>query len=420
MEDLRQEGESVAPLVAPAAAPLLAPAAGDPIQPTATVAAGALNLLTAARGAGAAGQSMVAAAANSGTAAVGAGASNPSTAAASATNVIIEADTSRGKRIFVWEHFEDPKKPYRVGHPRPRVMCIYCAEYGVTGGINGSVSIMVNHLKACPFTPASVKAAVLPLEDKRNHRVRAHVALAPGMSRAMHAHLFKPMSVARYKELEKDLLKVALSCSFSFNAMQSPSMGSFLLKWVSGLKKTPTRGDLSGRVLQRVFSETRAAMMKPSECGVYSSMQMDGYKSRAGNKVMGVLAVNVSRTSGKVELDLRRTADITGVAETADLVFETIEGEIERCVADGQLARPGQKAESRSKLSVLVAVDSDSASFNVAEKRWLRVKYPTLFILACYAHQLNLLSGKIITQTCMRAVTATSSLVVAFFSRSTK
>jgi len=135
---------------------------------------------------------------------------------------------------------------------------------------------------------------------------------------------------------------------------------------------------------------------------------------------MGVLAVNVSRTSGKVDLDIRRAADITGVAETADLIFETIDGEIERCVADGVLARPGQEAESRSKLSVLVAVVSDSASCNVAAKRRLRVKYPTLFIVACYAHQLNLLSGNIITHTSMRAVTATASLVVAFFSRSTK
>jgi len=50
-------------------------------------------------------------------------------------------------------------------------------------------------------------------------------------------------------------------------------------------------------------------------------MQIDGYKTRAGNKVMGVLAVNVSRTSGKVDLDLRRAADIKGVTETADLVF---------------------------------------------------------------------------------------------------
>jgi len=202
--------------------------------------------------------------------------------------------------------------------------------------------------------------------------------------------------------------------------MQSPSMRAFLLKWVPGLKKTPTRGDLSGPVLQRAFSDTRAATMKPYECGVYSSMQVDGYKSRAGNKVMGVLAVNVSRTSDKVDLDLRRAADITGVAETADLIFETIDGDIERCVADGLLARPGQEAESRSKLSVLVAVVSDSASFNVAAKRRLRVKYSTLFIVACYAHQLNLLSGNIITHTSMRAVTATASLVVALFSRSTK
>jgi len=41
MEGLSQEGESVAPLVAPAAAPLLASAAGDPMQRTATAAAGA-------------------------------------------------------------------------------------------------------------------------------------------------------------------------------------------------------------------------------------------------------------------------------------------------------------------------------------------------------------------------------------------
>jgi len=50
--------------------------------------------------------------------------------------------------------------------------------------------------------------------------------------------------------------------------MQSPSMRVFLLKWVPELKKTPTRGDLSGPVLQRVFSDTRAAMLKPYECGV--------------------------------------------------------------------------------------------------------------------------------------------------------
>lgn len=89
-------------------------------------------------------------------------------------------------------------------------------------------------------------------------------------------------------------------------------------------------------------------------------------------------------------------------------------------MADGLLARLGQEAESRSKLSVLVAVVSDSASCNVAAKRRLRVKYPTRFIGACYAHQHNLLSGNIISHTSMRAVTATANLVAAFFSRSTK
>ena len=54
-------------------------------------------------------------------------------------------------------------------------------------------------------------------------------------------------------------------------------------------------------------------------------------------------------------------------------------------MADGLLARLGQEAESRSKLSVLVAVVSYSASCNVAAKRRLRVKYPTLFI--CFVYQ---------------------------------
>jgi len=280
---------------------------------------------------------------------------------------------------------------------------------------------MANHLLSCPHLATHKDAKeVLKIaaeaRGNRNHRSAPIQTVSSTSAGLMDQYVRRPLSERQYKEFEEDVLKLTLLCSFSFNSMESAAMRDFLLKWVGGLKKTPTRHDLSVVVLPRVHGSVCSEANRVLSDGTYVSYQMDSYKTAAKTKLVGVLANTVNKTTGKALSDLRSTHDITGVSETADLVLGLLEKEIDDCVEAGLYARPGDA--SVPSASTLVAIVSDSASVNVAAKRRLQQKYPALIILACAAHQLNLIMGNIITHSKMKEASALCCVLVGFFTKS--
>jgi len=237
----------------------------------------------------------------------------------------------------------------------------------------------------------------------------------------MDAHLPRPFSPSKTREFQTDLLGVLLFSAVAFNFIDSPVLRCFLLKWVPGLKTLPTRQTLSGPVLDRLVTDCVAAAKVIYLKGCYITMSMDGWKSRAGRKLMGILCSNVGSADGRVAADFRGTTDITTVSESATLVQHELESEMAKGVETGDWALPlASGGLSTDTASAVVGVVSDSASANVGAKRALSLLHPSIIFVACLAHQLNLLTGSVIGHESLRAITTKCSLIVSFFKRSTK
>ena len=69
---------------------------------------------------------------------------------------------------------------------------------------------------------------------------------------------------------------------------------------------------------------------------------------------------------------------------------------------------------------VLAGIVSDSASCNVAAKAVISGMFPSVIMVACMEHQLNLLTANIITHPALQTVTRSGGVVVKLFTQSTK
>jgi len=323
----------------------------------------------------------------------------------------------------MWAYFTRSIEPFKVGQAPKAAFCSFCAEAGVPTRVCGRPEVMANHLLCCKAAHAdeaweAIKVAVLRVRGKRLHRPSALQPSPSGVGPMSQYLQAKPMKERTYKMFEEDLLKVALYCGFSFNAMQSPPMRNFLLNWVAGLTRTPTRHDLGEDALLGVRNWASSEALQAYLVGVFTTVMMDGWKSKASKKILGSLASNVNKSSGMFAIDLLGTKDISELSETTNLVFSFVDNEIQQGLAAGRFRLPGPTHEPSAALSVLVGVNSDSASSCVSAKRLLKVKYPGLITAPCAAHQINLLMVNVLTQPAMKEVSAKCCLLVKFSSKS--
>lgn len=146
----------------------------------------------------------------------------------------------------------------------------------------------------------------------------------------------------------------------------------------------------------------------------------DGWDSAGGRKLLRMLATVVNMKDGVITNDLSSTTDITAVPETAALVRSLLDAEMGAACSASAYDFPRQQEDTPKHASLLVGLVSDSASPNVSAKNDMCAERPTLLGGACFAHQLNLLTGFIITHPSLRSAAARCNKVVTFFTHSTK
>jgi len=285
----------------------------------------------------------------------------------------------------------------------------------------------LTHLLQCSNVPDAVK-----LSFGKGAKRRAHRSASENLTKALPLTtttpggpmdafcVAEPMAPDKYRELGHELLRVILYCNISFNCMQSPPLVAFFLKWIPGLQRVPSPRDLSGNILEEVYGSVRDAAAKVYQKGVHVVLTIDGWKSRSGTKLLGVLLHNTRLSDGMVTTDLHSTVDITGLAETGHLVQDVLQKVLDDGQAHASFSVAGVTGVDQVHTSTAIGVVSDSASPNVAAKKALVTKYPALIASLCYAHQINLMMGNILTHPMMRAVAAQCCILMAFFTRSTK
>ena len=202
--------------------------------------------------------------------------------------------------------------------------------------------------------------------------------------------------------------------------LESPVSRGLFTKWVSGLDSLPTRRGVSTVVLQRKQTEVLSVLKKRYEKGSFYSISFDGWKSRTGRKLLGILCTLVGMVDDAVSTDFRSASDNTGQAETADLVVCEQLATITKGEQGGDFFLPQPAGAITACTSTLVGLVSDSASCNVAAKNTMQRSHPSLIIVACFAHQLNLLTGNILKHPSVAGAVTNASKITSSFSKSPK
>ena len=228
-------------------------------------------------------------------------------------------------------------------------------------------------------------------------------------------------SARQLREFEIDLLGVMLFSSIAFNLLDSLFFRGFIRKWMPGIKVVPMRHAKAGPVLERLLATIVVSIKEAYSAGAFVSLSFDGWKSIADRKLIGMLASLVDISSGALTVDFRGTTDITSLAETTELVVGQVEKELStaRAANDNLTPLPSGHVDDACA-SVLTSIVSDSASCNVGAKKQFAQKHPSIIMVACTAHQFNLLTANIITHPALKPSADKCSKLVSFLKQSTK
>jgi len=160
----------------------------------------------------------------------------------------------KAKKNAVWGHCTETTTPYKAGQPSYKSFCNYCHNNGVHVILNGRAETLTTHLLECMYVPQDVKRDLGKGKRRRPHRAKSAVdePLNTVVTRSGPIDAFrtaKPMGIKEQTDFSEHLLRVLITCNISFNCMQSPAMVGLLLRWVPGLQRVPSRGDMSGKLL---------------------------------------------------------------------------------------------------------------------------------------------------------------------------
>lgn len=341
------------------------------------------------------------------------------------------ADTGRKreKTHLVLGFFLDGALLWSQNSRYRQAFCLLCEEAtGAKEPIRGRMDLMCKHILGCRHVPRDHKAMTAARAGA--HVARKHLKSSKGSGAAsseaatvgpMNAHVARPFSARMTRELEQELLGVLLYCSIAFSILDSPPFCAFLKKWVAGMKAVPSRRSMSNTVLERVLSSLVAISTAAYAKGVYVALSFDGWKSRGGRKILGMLASWVGQADGAPGMDFRGTTDITSTAETAARFQAEIERELQAAAQDNDFLLPLPSGLPNDLCrSTVIGFVSDWASSNGGAKQAISRLHQCLMMVACYAHQLNLVTGFVANHPSMRSAASKMRMVVKFFSLSTK
>jgi hypothetical protein len=196
-------------------------------------------------------------------------------------------------------------------------------------------------------------------------------------------------STSLQEDFNDDLLKLFVSCGFSWNSASDPQMGLFVEKWIPGAK-LPDRRALSGRILDREVERVEARTRERIK-GKVATGQCDGWKNVAKTSVVTSMITVEHMVSFMantrpfqilttiLQAYLVRTHDMSGLPKTGDQLLAIVESDIQFII---------------DKFDVIViAWCTDDGPDGKKMRRLLGAKYRWMIMLLCWAHQMNLVVG---------------------------
>ncbi|KAI0041872.1 hypothetical protein FA95DRAFT_1576106 [Auriscalpium vulgare] len=173
------------------------------------------------------------------------------------------------------------------------------------------------------------------------------------------------------QKFEADLCSLLIISNTAWWAVEHPFWRYFFKTWIPD-SQVPGREALSGRVLDEQAKKVEDRM-KLDVQGRYGTGQCDGWKNVTRASLIGSM-VNVEYTPHLLNL-----YEVTSEKKTAVNLLVMVEKEIDYCI---------------NILGILlVAFCTDSGGDAASMRRLLFAKRPWIVVVACWAHQINLVVG---------------------------
>ena len=262
---------------------------------------------------------------------------------------------------------------------------------------------MRNHILTCTFIEPKMrdtyKQSTLTLKTGNSTECST--------SESILNHLAPSLRRRDITALENQALKFAISANLSFNALCDPEFRK-LLQMLNPSAQIASRHQLATNVLDRVHRQNLNYVSEMASRQSYVSISLDGWLTPGRRKWLGFCRIFRCAGSSRAVLDLSRLEDVTAESEGELVIKREIEVELQ------SIARV---IDSKPELR-LVSVITDSAGGNMKAKRLLEEQQNNVLFPACFAHQLNLFAGNLLTHSSTQQTVRRSKELIGFFNGS--
>lgn len=316
----------------------------------------------------------------------------------SASAALYDSD-ARASRCIEWNFFKDEGewkgKSDRANNFRI-AKCIKCSKE-----VRSKRQTMHNHIMKCACISTATRRIYTSNPDSYSTKRDSSNATPFERDCRITNHFSPALKSKKRALLEDQAVRFAVSTNTSFNVLAHPEFNR-LLKILNPTATLPGRKALSTTVLNRISLQERREISSVYSSGAYVSLSIDGWKTPTDLKWLGFCNLVRSKKNGEVFIDVTRFEDVTATGETPSVIEEEISYEISTISSIVRGAR-------------LTSVISDSHPSNVKAKKELAEKHPDVCFLTCYAHQLNLLAGNVLSHTSTKETVKSAKTIVTFF-----
>eukprot|EP00898_Chlorokybus_atmophyticus_P001855 jgi/Chlat1/2670/Chrsp18S02983 len=266
--------------------------------------------------------------------------------------------------------------------------CNACTENGVSipadkkGHTKSHKRDMLRHLASgCRFTEAAVRkwaqqevADKNKKENKSRKRARQEVTNSNNHRISSgYSYADKPMSGQEKKQLEFLLLKATISANLPFLWVNDYWVMK-LLEFLRPSISVTDRKQLAGRVLKAVHEHVLAATKASCEAAYGVTIICDSWTNIKREQLFGI-----SLITDRGEVIFRRAENVTGIKEDGPYIISQLKEEV-------------KYVKTVLKCQALAVVTDDAAPCNWARRK-LHEERNDIMVMACHAHQVNLLVG---------------------------
>ena len=172
-------------------------------------------------------------------------------------------------------------------------------------------------------------------------------------------------NTGRQRLFEEKLGRVTAACGFPLSWVDNPEWIGFCDEFIPAAR-LPSHNTLSRRIIPNVAADFQAHARTDAK-GHYGTLQDDGWTGVNNHHLLASM-VAVNGKVHPIQVD-----DVSGDRKTVENLVQHLERAIEELTMKWEIT--------------LVAIVTDASGECRKAKKILRLKYPSLIILDCYAHQ---------------------------------